>query len=166
MSRFLVFAVWSLTFIATDLAHAEWLFNKQDKPFGGIQLTTMTFGTGAAFMAACDGGKLIVSVPSIEAWSDTLEAANLVEPKIIVAIDGAPPIRLSATLGQNAVGKVLTQANDEDEVRPFIEKLIAGKKNLDFAVEIKDQRFYESRVSVSGSGKHLKAILEGCPHKG
>lgn len=122
----------------------------------------MTLGTGAAFMVSCDDGKLMVSIPSIEVWNDALDAANLVEPKIIVALDGGSPIRLSATVGQNAVGKVLTQADESDEIKPFLEKLVSAKKNLDFAVEIKDKKFYASRVSVSGSGKHIKAILEGC----
>lgn len=160
--RFLI--ALALAALLPHYAYAGWLFTKSEKPFGGSTTIAMATGTGAAIMIACDDGELKLSVPSAEDWSDSLTMAALAEPKILLAIDGAEPMSLEANIAQNGVGKVLAQSDvEEAELRDVIAKIIAGKKNLDFAVELNGEKFYPSRTSVVGSGKHLKKVLAACP---
>jgi hypothetical protein len=151
--------------LGVQSAAAEWIYNKEEKAFGETQAMAMSIGDASIAFVTCKGDGLSVSLATPEDWTDAGAAMNLLQPKLIVSIDGQKPDRYDIRLNENTVHKIIGATQDEDVARRAAEKMAEARKRIDIGLELAGERYHASKLSAAGATKKIQAVLEACPEQ-
>lgn len=159
--RLLIFPVVMLSLSHAALA-GDWIFKNEDKAFGEKTATAIAVGDASVLFVQCDTGELSINLATPEDWEAGSSSMNLLSPKIILATDGAEPVRYESKLGENGLHKLLATVEDEDSVRQATALIVAAKKKIEIGIEIGGKRFHASKISAAGATKKVQAVLNEC----
>lgn len=162
--------VWTMAFSAAVAfglgpAAAEWIYSKEEKAFGETQAVAMSIGDASIAFVTCNGDGLSVSLATPEDWTVSGASMNLLEPKLIVSIDGQKPEHYDIRLNENTVHKIIGSTQDEDIARQAAEKMAAARKRIDIGLELGGERYHASKLSAAGATTKIRAVLSACPAK-
>ena len=142
--------------------HAEWLFKKEDKAFGEIEATAMAVGDASIVFIQCSNGELSINLATPEDWKESSAAMNVLSPKLIMALDGAEPVRFDISLGENGLHKLLAKVDDPSMAKEAAERIAAGKKKLEIGIEFGGKKFHASKIPMAGATKKIQSVLNEC----
>ncbi|CAA2142576.1 hypothetical protein [Hyphomicrobium sp. ghe19] len=143
-------------------AAAEWIYKKEEKAFGETEAMAMAIGDASVAFVTCNNDGLKISLATPEDWTDGASAMNLLAPKIIVSIDGAPPTRFDAELRENTLHKILAEFDDEETVKRAAAMIASARKRIDIGLELAGKRFHASKLSAVGATKKIQSVLDTC----
>lgn len=149
-------------FVAVSSASAQWVYKKEEKAFGEMEAVAMAIGSSSIAFVICNSEGLKVSLATPEEWTNSSSAMNILEPKIIISIDGSAPTRFETELGKNGADKIVAEIQDDETVKRAAAMIASARKRIDIGLELAGKRFHASKLSAAGATKKIQSVIDTC----